>query len=56
MKTLVILETSKNKVHFYKVDKNCTIDDKRVEELGFGGCPWICGKDIDVFKHKGILL
>ena len=54
MKTLVILE--KNKVHFYKVDKNCAIDNERVKQLGFDGCSWVCGKDIDVFKHKGILL
>jgi len=53
MKTLVILEN--NRVHFFKVDKDCIIDDEKVKQIGFADCAWICGKDIDVFKHKGII-
>lgn len=58
MKTLVVLQKSTLKIHFYIVDKNCTIDEKRIEQLGFNlsDCSWICGKDIDVFKHQGILM
>lgn len=58
MEELVILDYSTSTVHFYKVDSNADIDEEYIERLGYntGCCSWMFGEEIDIFKHKGVLL
>lgn len=57
MKTLVVLDYGMSMVHFYNVVTDVEINDEYIEELGFNldQVSYICG-DLDVFKHKGILI
>lgn len=45
-------------IHLYDCSPNIEMDDERIAQLGFNldECYWMYGKDIDVVKHKGLLL
>lgn len=58
MEELVILEYSTNTVHFYKVAFDKEITEDTIRELGHNPneCSWMIAENIDIFKHKGVLL
>ena len=58
MEDLVILDYNNSTLHFYKVDSNADIDYNYIEKLGLNpdDCSWICAEDIEVIKHKGVLI
>lgn len=57
MKTLVVLDYGMSMVHFYNVVTDVEINDEYIKKLGFNldQVSYICG-DLEVFKHKGILI
>ena len=56
MRTLIVLDTFDNEVHYYKVDDHVKVNDEYVSNLGYNlnDCSWACGK-LDIISHKGIL-
>ena len=56
MRTLIVIDTFDNKVHYYKVDDGVKVNDEYISNLGYNlnDCSWACGK-LDIISHKGIL-
>lgn len=53
---LVVLDYETSTIHVYGLDRETTIDEEYISNLGFNpiNCNWMAGK-IEVVKHKGIL-
>lgn len=55
---LVVMDYNTASIHLYDCSPNIEMDDERIAQLGFNldECYWMYGKNIDVVKHKGLLL
>ena len=56
MEELIILEFSTSTVHIFNIEREETIDEEYISNLGYNpsDCHWMAG-DLEIVQHKGVL-
>lgn len=58
MEQLVILDYTTSTVDIYDIDSEANINESYIESLGYdtGCCSWMFGENIEITKHRGMLM